>query len=76
MESNDIKIGDLMAVATTGLHAMKAGQYIYGHVTDIGAHPATKQVIYFISWDNGNAFWYNRQEIQKYKSIIDGFRNS
>lgn len=76
MESNDIKIGDLMAVVTTGLHAMKAGQYIYGHVTDMKLHPATNKDIFFIMWDNGNAFWYNRQEIQKYKSVIDGFRNS
>ena len=76
MDSSDIKVGDLMAVVTMGLHKTKAGEYIFGHVTDIKLHPATKKDIFFIMWDNGNAFWYNRQEIQKYKNVIDTFRNT
>lgn len=76
MDSSDIKLGDLMACETSGLYRTKVGPYMFGHVTQTGINSISNQVNYYIMWDNGNAFWYNREEMEKYKAIIDGFRNS
>jgi len=73
---SDIKIGDLMAVVTTGLHKMKAGEYIFGHVTRIEINLISNQLNFYVMWDNGNQFWYNRGEMQEYKKVVDIARNS
>ena len=74
MDCDDINIGELMAVENRGLYAIKAGPLTYGHVVKKDISRTNGMPIYFIMWDNGNSFWYNREEIQKYKSVIDIIR--
>ena len=74
MDCNDIKIGDLMMVKTSGL-VSNYGPYIYGHVTEIKFNQTSNQIKFYIMWDNGNSFWYNRREMQMYKDIVDNIRN-
>jgi hypothetical protein len=77
MNSKVIKIGDLVAVRNTGLYSLKVGAYIFGHVTDKQLRKDAKdEYVYYVMWDNGNEFWYGKQEIQNYKNIINTFRNS
>ena len=76
MDCNDIKVGDLMAVVTTGLHKIKAGEYIFGHVTKVQMNHINNEINFYVMWDNGNEFWYNRQEMQEYKQVVDNIRNT
>ena len=76
MDCNDIKVGDLMACETSGLHRAKVGPYIFGHVTKVTLNPINNEINFYVTWDNNNEFWYNRREIQMYKQIVDRIRNS
>ena len=76
MAYSDIKVGDLMAVVPTGLHKIKAGEYIFGHVIKVQKSPINNEINFYVMWDNGNDFWYNRREIQKYKQVVDNIRSS
>ena len=75
MDCNDIKIGDLMVVKTQGL-VSNYGPYIFGHVIKVGMNKISNEINYYVAWDNGNEFWYNRREMQMYKDVVDDFRNS
>lgn len=76
MDCKDIKIGDLMACETSGLHRTKMGPYIFGHVTQIELNGISNKLNYYVMWDNGNEFWYNHEEIEHYRKLIKHLRKN